>query len=349
VPSLHLSPIGSPRHRADISTFVGRNTAIPECYVNPDARDSWWCSVGDLNGLVTGFVVERSRSRVLPGTSLLRISRFGRDLHTPIIEQLPIIIPKVLASFSFVQRLDVAVFDEDPSRRIKFEAGLAEAGLKRVPARSYTRTLWLDLCGDEASLFARMSTSTRRNIREAEKAGIRAVPLTSANLVPAMTRLYEATFSRTGADAPALDLTKVVASAREQVSGLFGVFLRGEEGNPEALVAFAWVRSNGDHAVYDVAASGRRPDLGRTPLGYPLLWTCLKWARERGLRWMDLGGIPGSTIPQTSPLQSIAAFKKGFCSNEVEVGGEYRIEPSVLLSSLARVVRGLAGNLGTTR
>lgn len=345
---LDLSRVQSPQHTRDIKILTEAGIAVPDCYVHPDARDSWWCGVRDVSALVSGFVVERSRSRLLPGTSLLRIPRFGRAIHAPLLPTLSGILPKVASRFALVQRLDIAVFDEDSSRRSLFETALVNAGMLRVPARSYTRTLRLDLTGDDAAVFARFSASTRRNIREAEKLGLKTVPLSGEHLLPAMARLYEATFLRNGADAPILDFHNVFASAKDGASALFGVFVNGAEQEPEALVAFAWVRSNGDHAVYDVAASTRRPELGRTPLGYPLLWTCVRWAKASGVHWMDLGGIPGATAPAESPLHSIAAFKRGFSTLDLDIGGQYRLEPNALLSILARGARRVAGALNPT-
>jgi hypothetical protein len=345
---LDLSRVHSSQHSRDTKTLTEAGIAVPDCYVHSDAPDSWWCSVREGSALVSGFVVERSRSRLLPGTSLLRITRFGRAIHVPLLPTLSAILPEVASRFALVQRLDIAVFDEDSSRRSLFEAGLVNAGLLSVPARSYTRTLRLDLTGGEAAVFARLSASTRRNIREAERFGLRTVPLSGEHLLPAMTRLYEATFLRTGADAPILDFRNVFASAKDGTSALFGLFVNGAEQEPESLVAFAWVRSNGDHAVYDVAASTRRPELGRTPLGYPLLWTCVRWAREIGVSWMDLGGVPGATVPTNSPLHSIAAFKRGFSTFELDVGAQYRFEPNQVLSALARGVRRFAAALHQT-
>jgi hypothetical protein len=345
---LDLSRVHSSQHSRDIKTLTEAGIAVPDCYVHPDVRDSWWCRVREGSALVSGFVVERSRSRLLPGTSLLRVSRFGRAIHAPLIPSLSAILPDVASRFAFVQRLDISVFEEDDSRRRLLESGLVDAGMLRVPARTYTRTLRLDLTGDDEAVFARLSASTRRNIREAEKCGLRTVPLSGEHLLPAMTRLYKATFLRTGVDAPVLDFRNVFASATDRTSALFGVFVNGAEYEPEALVAFAWVRSNGDHAVYDVAASTRRPELGRTPLGYPLLWTCARWARASGLQWMDLGGVPGVTVPTNSPLHSIAAFKRGFSTFELDVGAQYRFEPNQVLSALARGVRRFAAALHPT-
>jgi len=334
-----FSRVGSSAHFRDIDTLRSRGVAMPECYLFPDVRNSWWCGVSRGSVLVSGFVVERTFSRLIPMASVLRVARFGRALHEPILSLMKPILAALSARFAFILRIDVALFDEDGERRQRFEAALTSVGMQSVASRSYTRTLRVDLAGSGDELFARLSSSTRRNVRAAERAALTTAPINDERLFPAMRQLYVATFQRSSADAPPIDFRRVLESVRYGQSALFGVFAGHMAGDPEALVAFAWVRSNGDHASYDVAASVRRADLGRTPLSYPLLWRCLTWSREQGLSWMDLGGIPGPNVPSDSPLHAIAAFKRGFSDQELEVGREFRIEPNKTLASVARSVR----------
>jgi hypothetical protein len=336
---VRFSSVGSSAHRRDIDTLRDRGVALPDCYLFPEAQHSWWCGVSRGPMLLSGFVVERTFSRLIPLASVLRVSRFGRELHVPIETMLTPILAALAARFPLVLRIDIALFDEDGARRQRFEASLTSAGMQIGPSRSYTRTLRVDLTGSVDELFARLSSSTRRNIRAAERADLTTAPIEEERLFPAMRRLYLATFQRTGADAPPIDFRRILESVRDGQSALFGVFAGHQTGDPEALVAFAWVRSNGDHASYDVAASVRRPDLGRTPLSYPLLWRCLTWARAHEHSWMDLGGIPGATVPSDSPLHAIAAFKRGFSDQELEVASEFRIEPNRTLAAVARRVR----------
>jgi hypothetical protein len=332
-------PVGSSTHLRDIDTLSSRGAALPDCYLFPDAGNSWWCSVSRGPLLLSGFVVERSFSRLIPMASVLRISRFGRELHEPIAAVLKPILGALAHRFPVVLHIDVALFDEDRERRRLMEAALVEAGMRSGASRSYTRTLRVDLAGSEDELFARLSSSTRRNIRAAERAALFTAPIDDERLFPAMRRLYVATFQRTGADAPPINFGRILNSVRFGQSALFGVFAGQHAGASEPLVAFAWVRSNGDHASYDVAASVRRPDLGRTPLSYPLLWRCLTWARERQLSWMELGGIPGTNVPTESPLHAIAAFKRGFSRHELDVACEFRIEPNKRLAAFVKTMR----------
>jgi hypothetical protein len=334
-----FSRVGSLAHLRDIDTLRSRGVALPDCYLFPEVSNSWWCGVSRGSTLISGFVVERTFSRLIPMASVLRIARVGRALHEPILSLIEPILTALSARFALVLRVDVALFDEDGERRQQFEAALTSAGMQIGASRSYTRTLRVDLAGSEEELFARLSSSTRRNVRAAERAALTTVPIEDEQLFPTMRRLYSATFQRTGADPPPIDFGRILESVHYGQSALFGVFAGHQTGDPHALVAFAWVRSNGDHASYDVAASARRQDLGRTPLSYPLLWRCLTWARERKLSWMDLGGIPGANVPSGSPLHAIAAFKRGFSCQELDVASEFRIEPNRTLAAVARTVR----------
>jgi hypothetical protein len=340
--SLALHRLSSAEYRDDLTTLIGRGYAIPHQYRVPEEPHSLWCRVSRDGVLLSGFVVQESKSRAVPGTTILRVDRLGRALHLPLLPHLSRILSGLTDQFRRVLRLDIAVFDEDDARRALFSSALTAAGLFSWSGRSYQCTLKLPLdpTGSDDALLSTFSASTRRNIRSAERAGVLVAPIRNCEqVVPTIRTMYQATFRRTGAEAPPLDIEDMLnAGSNTPLSVVFGAFL-GTEQRPEQLVAFAWVRSHGDHACYDVAASARRPELGRLPLGYPLLWQGIRWAKGTGHRWMDLGGIPASSVLPSSPLHAIAAFKRGFSHSEITVGESFRLEPSPLLRRGERLVR----------
>lgn len=287
----------------------------------------------------SGFVAEVGRSRAVPGTRLLRIVRVGRTLHAPVAEQMGNTVKAVATQVGSVLRVNIELFDEDSGRRHVISESLARAGFRSVPARSYRQTLRVDLMLGKDAVFARLSRSTRRNVRQATNHGLFLAPLSQPEYLEPCRRLYEDAFRRTGAAAPPLDISRVLASANGSDACLLGVFLPGGEPMPERLLAFAWVRSHGDYATYDVAASVRgAATRGATP-GDLLMHGCIEWAMHRGHRWLDLGGVTFVAEGASDALAGISAFKYGFSRERISVGEEWELRPSAWLSTAERVVQ----------
>ncbi|MDQ8168554.1 MAG: GNAT family N-acetyltransferase [Gemmatimonadota bacterium] len=343
--SLHAA--GSAVHRGDIIALSALGQPLPHPYLGAFGGDALWCRIGPRQEPISGFLVQVRRSRSVPGARILRVERFGRSLHQPILHRLRPILEQLVRGVGRVLRLNIEVFDEDAARRASTVAALTVAGLRPTSSRSYRETLRLSLHADPADVFASLSASTRRNIRSAERSGLVVKAIDGEEYLPRLRALYDETFQRTGSAPPPLDLAAMLASATSDASArVFGVFAGGRV-EPEALAAFAWVRSHGDYASYDVAASTRMPVLGRTPIGYPLLWRTTEWAMERGHSWFDLGGVIPQSAPSTHPLAGITMFKLGFTEDRVVVGDEMLIEPSsalrrihALSSALAAMTRG---------
>jgi hypothetical protein len=104
----------------------------------------------------------------------------------------------------------------------------------------------------------------------------------------------------------------------------------------------------GDSAIYLLGATS---DEGLKSKGaYLLQWTLIKWLKEHGVRWYDLGGID----PERNP--GVYHFKRGLSGTDV-----YRVNPLVACTSVVssaivrtslaiqRVIRGSKGALHTMR
>jgi lipid II:glycine glycyltransferase (peptidoglycan interpeptide bridge formation enzyme) len=89
----------------------------------------------------------------------------------------------------------------------------------------------------------------------------------------------------------------------------------------------------GDTAVYllgfteDVALSKKA--------AYFLHWEVIKRAKQRGMKWYDLGGID----PEENP--GVFKFKSGFSGIDVSAAGPMQFGPDPLRSSLLRCIEGV--------
>ncbi len=333
-------------YRDDLATLRNRGLALPHIYASWPTHDShsdWlWCRVLDsARRLHTGFALELTPSRALPGTRIGRIERLGRLLHAG-VDDLGSIIAQVAISVPRLQRLDVQVFDEDAPRRDALAAQLTAAGARQVVSqRSYRRTPVLALGDSPSELFARLSPRARRSLRRFDASG-RAIiaQVDDPRYVPRMQQLYRETFDRTDSDAPAVDFSDIQSDASDgRESLLAGVFWPTRQSTRD-LVAVFWGRLQGDHVSYDIGATERADDLGQVPLGYPLMFHLANWARDRGARWLDMGGITPPDSPPGHRLQGIADFKRTFTTDEREVAAEFSFEPRPMLSALADTLRG---------
>jgi hypothetical protein len=65
------------------------------------------------------------------------------------------------------------------------------------------------------------------------------------------------------------------------------------------------------HAHYATAASTRATDL-KLPMGYPLAWDLIRWAKEHGAATLRLRGHLVGTAESGDPLGGISDFKRRF-------------------------------------
>jgi hypothetical protein len=346
---LSVHAAGSANHRQDLVALSASGRSIPHQYYDVSDPDALWCRIASDGRVRSGFLVRVQRSRAVPGTRLLRVERFGRSLHQPILPEIGSILRGLIQHVGRVLRLNVELFDEDQAGRAATLAALMGAGMRPTPSRSYRETLRLRLGAGPADVFGTLSSSTRRNVRTAERSGLVVAAIDRVEYVPRLRAMYVETFRRTGAEPPPLDFDAMMSSSIDDARArVFGVFA-ADRIEPEGLAAFAWVRSHGDYASYDVAASTRLPELGRTPVGYPLLWRTVEWAMSSGHRWFDLGGVLPESAPSSHPLAGISAFKRGFSEDRVVVGDELMLEPSTMLRGVGALSQHLAAIVRRTK
>ncbi|MES2523923.1 MAG: hypothetical protein V4617_14545 [Gemmatimonadota bacterium] len=344
---LSVVPFGAAPHLSDLEALAGRGIAVPHHYRLEDAlpRGStrFWCRVLDANGsLISGFAFTRFWNRTVPGARSIRIERFGRALHEPIHRDAGTVFKALAQQHRLLLRVLVELFDEDGVRRdVAVQSLLEQGGLPQEHTRNYSETLSVDLQGSPDEIFARFSSSTRRNIRSVEKSGATIVEVTDPRYLPRLAELYAQSFERTGAVPPHADFAAIQREAENGKHAILLGCIWPTRTPPNDLVAFVWGRSHGDHGSYDIGASERAPDLGRVPLIYPLLWNLIQWSKRSAHSWFDLGGVIPADAPEDHPLRGISAFKMGFTDRRVAISSEVWIEPNRVLSGVSERIKTL--------
>jgi len=353
--------VGGASHLADVKSLRSRYGAIPHHYSSWPKHSTvgrWvWCRVLAANGtLVTGFAVHLTSSRALPGTHIGRVEGLGRQLHEPIATCLGALLREAARRIPRLLRLDARVFDEDPERRRTMTTSLAAVGFAPTERmRDYSHTVWVDLGRSDEELLQRFSTRVRTTIRKAISSPLlRYGAIAGDQYLSRIAHLYTLPFERTGGVPPPLDGVGIL---RDSFGGrnslLVGSFVR-DRNSPEDLVGFAWARLHGDIAVLEANASERRlPSVNSLSPGFGLMWRLFTWARERGAKRVDLGGLPSTQPAANDPLRGVIEFKLRFSRDFREVAEEWRLDPHPLLTgaasatrSVARLVRRTHGHLG---
>src|SRR5262249_47314031 len=215
---------------------------------------------------------------------------------------------------------------------------LATFGFRRAESRRYTITPVVDLTPGEDAVFASLSTTARQNIRAASKHPVAVRLITDEAFTPRLGQLEAENRRRTGGPYRPRDWRAVFgpSNAHPELPRLVGLF-RTDAAAPACLLAFAWGCHHGDHGQYLAAGSTRQTAL-RVPLGYPLVWDLLVWARRNGGGWFDLAGITQGHQGSADPLGGISDFKRRFSKTLVEVSEEWVLEPHPVRAFLARAI-----------
>jgi len=287
-----------------------------------------------------GFAAQRRRSHALPGHTLLRVERFGEGVRSSQARAAAIgALADVSRHLPRVLRTYVGIFSEDVTVQGDIEAHLGRAGFTKNPdRRGYSRTAVVDLRPDEDAILASLHKTARSNIRAISRFPLEVRPVDTLEYVERMQGLLTEAFARTGGETEREDWPSLLRfSARyPQLSRVVGLF-RSDRTGPESLLAFVHGLHHGNHAEYSAGATSRDSEI-RVSQTYALVWDLLRWARQYGATFFDLGGITSPVNDGSDPLRGISAFKRYFTKEELYVGDEWVLEPSALKSSLARMV-----------
>lgn len=312
---------------------------------------SWFLEMRSKDSsLRGGFAIEVNRSRAMPGHLLLRVPRLGNGMAPEAIDGAVEAIVE-LARRGRTLRINVETYFSNSAVGEALSTALERRGFKPVAdCRRYRRTLSVDLSVDETAVFASFHGTARRHIRAIAKHPVQIRPISDDLWGPRMNDLMRETMDRTGGFfreiswRPKIELT----NANPNLATLLGLFRTDKEG-PESLLAYAWSCMHGDYAHYDLAASTRNTDL-KLPLNYALAWESMRWAKQAGATWYDFGGITGGRNGDGSDrLGGISDFKRYFSKKEVDVGGEWILEPHWLRATVANGVSAAVGWLSSLK
>jgi lipid II:glycine glycyltransferase (peptidoglycan interpeptide bridge formation enzyme) len=205
------------------------------------------------------------------------------------------------------------------------------------PPRNYTHTIWFELSASENDLLHSFHRSARRNIRIPFKKGLAVLPIKEFAHLPRVKEIFKNTFHRTGGTPPEVDWEVLIRTndrpgCDHRMVGLFS----STDLARAKLLAFAVAFLHGDVAEFAHAGSARDPGF-RIPLLYAPTWELMLWAKSKGVRFWDFGGIVPVASDSGHPLTGINDFKRYFSQQVVEVGEEWVLQAKPLVSTLRRI------------
>lgn len=267
-----------------------------------DVRRIGWKRNGKLLALAQCMVVRAKRGRFL------------HIRHGPVLGERP--DPRFVAAILSDLRAYAAsqkcwfirispLIPDEPAVRDMFR------GLGLVPAPVHAMDgeyCWvLDLRNSEQELLGAMRKSTRYDIRQAEKRGVRIHKGTDGKDMAEFLRLYKATYERHGF----VPHTGIEEEYREfSKKGECMLFLGEYKG---AIAAGALILFYGRQGIYHHGAS---INIG-TPVAALVQWEAIREAKKRGMEVYNFWGI----APEDSmkhPWRGITLFKKGFGGHAVK-------------------------------
>ena len=212
----------------------------------------------------------------------------------------------------------------------------------RTLANTY-RTFLLDLTPPLEELRRNLDKKWRNQLTRAEKNGLKIVVGSGIDEYRTFCRMYMQMRNRktfeTTVDAEEFGLIQEDLPETHRMQ----ILICEQEGVPVSGIVASAI---GDSAIYLLGATS---DDGLNAKGsYLLQWTLIRWLKENGVKWYDLGGID----PERNP--GVYHFKRGLSGADVSQLPPWRACNSVVSSAIVRaslaaqrVVRSLGAlNLG---
>jgi lipid II:glycine glycyltransferase (peptidoglycan interpeptide bridge formation enzyme) len=206
----------------------------------------------------------------------------------------------------------------------------------RTSANSY-RTLFLDLTPPIEELRRNLDKKWRNQLTRSEKNGLKIVTGNGVDDYRRFCRMYRQMQQRKAFEST-VDIEEFGRLQQDlPETHRMRILICEQEGVPVAGVVAS---AMGDSAIYLLGATS---DDGLNAKGaYLLQWTLIRWLKENGFKWYDLGGID----PEGNP--GVYSFKRGMSAADVcqltpLVACDSVVSSAVVRATLAahRVVRSL--------
>lgn len=194
---------------------------------------------------------------------------------------------------------------------------------------SNNTTILIDLKKEEKALFSALSKGHKSTVKKAIKNNLEFKTYNSTDNegFKDFMRLYEETFQRAIAMNKNSSMTKRDASffniAFQNNTRPF--YLMNAVINEKVAASGIFVQ-NGDTLIYFIGASDISLNRQYGASNF-LIWNTILWAKENGLNYFDLGGVPDNPDKE-SPAYGVYRFKKNFGGELTTFyGGEKTISP----------------------
>lgn len=214
----------------------------------------------------------------------------------------------IRSRYSF-SRLDLLLWTPELEETTEAHRLLRSMGLRRL-ITGYS-SIWLDLSQDQAALRAGLKQNWRNQLVRSEAANLRVrMGHGGASLEWLLTR-HEGHRRRKRLRAPASPFVLAISLAQrnKQATLAFTAFSGSEP------VAAILVFRHGQSATYYIAWTG--PEGRKRHANNLLLWHAVTELKSRGVRWFDLGGVDGLSMP------GVSRFKLGMGGELYTLAGTY--------------------------
>ncbi len=250
--------------------------------------------------------------------SVLERARRGRYLTVPagpVIDwKNQVLVGAWMKSLRSIARQTDASFVRVRPQLIDTENSLAifrTLGFRPAPMHLHAQlTNELDITKTEEELLLGMRKSTRYEIRQSDKAGIRVSASTNPKDIKAFYDLQLTTAKRQGFVPFSLTYLEEQfrVFARQDMATLFSSWLGS------TLLAQAFIIFYGHEAVYHYGAS--TDEARKYPGAYAIQWAAIREAKKRGMKTYNFWGVAPENEPNHR-FSSLSLFKRGFGGKDV--------------------------------
>ncbi|MFG1931581.1 lipid II:glycine glycyltransferase FemX [Mycobacterium sp. NPDC048908] len=327
----------------DYETEDGRDTCSVRLSCRPDTRElaKWdelvqnvpgsdvaqlspWAEVRRPAGFEPLYLFVQRGAELVGGALVLTrrlplVGEVGYVPYGPVIafgaERDPVIAALGAAMRRLASRKLRMLFVQPPLEGADISLELRRTGFRPSHAGiAPVASLRLDLAKDEGELFSALPKETRRRARKWPECGVRVHRGTEQD-VPLLARLHAATARHHGFEPIPLNYLETLYR-RLAPTGHVELFI----GEVDGIPVFADLLTGcGGVLKGRVTGMDRDSAAGRLKVPAAVRWETIRWAKAKGYRWFDFGGIRDAAVTilqeersDLSALTSSEVFKASF-------------------------------------